>query len=237
MTEVVSSLSEQDARALTNSIAAALNVAWDKIVRAYELRAWEPLGYATWDAYCAAEFGSQRLRLPAEERAETVQSLQQAGLSTRAIASATGTDKRTVSRDLASAGGASAPPDQQSVTEHNEPSPGRVGLDGRVHPAAAPHDPERAATKEVNRLKALARQRWSATTVGVHGLLAYHPAELIEVLTEDELDRAEELAASVGAWGVELGEYRSIPADPATTGAAGPTGRDGRNAAGTVGQS
>ncbi|MGB8503256.1 MAG: hypothetical protein WCE29_13610, partial [Mycobacterium sp.] len=59
------------------------------------------LGYANWDAYCEAEFGSLRVRLPREERRDVVCSLREAGLSIRAIASATGIDKNTVQTDLA----------------------------------------------------------------------------------------------------------------------------------------
>lgn len=118
-----SPLSEIEARRLTNQINGALTVAWDLVITAYERRVWEPLGYASWDSYCRAEFGTTRLRLPAEERAETVHSLREAGLSTRAIASATGTDKRTVGRDLAT-GGADAPPAPQSVTGDHSPRPG-----------------------------------------------------------------------------------------------------------------
>lgn len=95
-----SPLSEIEARRLTNQINGALTVAWDLVITAYERRVWEPLGYASWDSYCRAEFGTARLRLPAEERAETVHSLREAGLSNRAIAAATGTSDGTVRNDL-----------------------------------------------------------------------------------------------------------------------------------------
>jgi len=41
-------------------------------------------------------FGTSRLRLPREERAEVVASLRESGLSIRAIAAATGLNKETV---------------------------------------------------------------------------------------------------------------------------------------------
>lgn len=96
-----SPLSEIEARRLTNQINGALTVAWDLVITAYERGVWEPLGYASWDSYCRAEFGTARLRLPAEERAETVHSLREAGLSTRAIAAATGLGHGTVGRETA----------------------------------------------------------------------------------------------------------------------------------------
>jgi len=128
-------LSEFEARRLTRRINEALSVAWELVAEAYARRVWEPLGYGSWDAYCRAEFAASRLRLPAEEREETVRSLRAAGLSTRAIASATGYDKRTVTRDLS--GGAFAPPESalQPVT----------GLDGKHY---APHNASPVASGE-----------------------------------------------------------------------------------------
>ncbi|MGI8709712.1 MAG: hypothetical protein ACR2LA_01780 [Acidimicrobiales bacterium] len=74
-------------------IAAAIPVA-------YSGRAWAVLGYSSWDAYCDAEFGEFRMRLPREERQDVVASLRESGLSIRAIASATGNSTNTVSKDL-----------------------------------------------------------------------------------------------------------------------------------------
>lgn len=99
-------LTRDEAVALTNQIASAITIAWELIVRAYEGRAWQALGYASWDAYCHGEFGHSRLSLPAEERRERVRSLREHGLSTRAIAAATGTSKGTVANDLADTAGA-----------------------------------------------------------------------------------------------------------------------------------
>lgn len=91
---------EQEARALTDRIKVAVEGTWLLIQEAYTSRAWAALGYETWDAYCTAEFGTTRLRLPREERQEVVASLRESGLSVRAIASATGNSTRTVQKDL-----------------------------------------------------------------------------------------------------------------------------------------
>jgi hypothetical protein len=88
-------LSPSDARALTDQIKADVETVWDRIERAYLERAWAALGYANWDEYCLTEFGTSRLRLPREERPEIVASLREAGLSIRAIASATGAAYRS----------------------------------------------------------------------------------------------------------------------------------------------
>jgi hypothetical protein len=89
------------------------------------------LGYATWDDYAAAEFESVRgLRMPREDRAEVVQSLRQAGLSIRAIASATGIGDKTVQRDLAPVVN-----DYSSRAQSDEPIAAVIGIDGKRHPA------------------------------------------------------------------------------------------------------
>ncbi len=89
-----------EARALTEKITSALEVAWDLVEKAYNQRVWVALGYTSWDSYCASEFGAARLRVPREEQSDVVASLRQAGLSTRGIAAVTGMSKSSVSRAL-----------------------------------------------------------------------------------------------------------------------------------------
>lgn len=99
--DVVSGITVEQARELTDEIKTDAGALWDKVVRAYTERASDVLGYESWDTYCAAEFGSLRgLRLPLEERQDVVCSLRDAGMSTRTIASVTGASQSTVSRDL-----------------------------------------------------------------------------------------------------------------------------------------
>lgn len=90
----------EEARALTDRIKIAVEGTWQLIREAYTSRTWAVLGYDSWDAYCTDEFGETRLRLPREERQEVVASLRDSGLSVRAIASAVGVNKETVSRDI-----------------------------------------------------------------------------------------------------------------------------------------
>jgi transposase-like protein len=94
----------EEARALTDRIKIAVEGTWQLIREAYTSRTWAVLGYDTWDAYCTAEFGNARLRLPREERQEVVASLRDSGLSVRAIASATGVARNTVREDLREVG-------------------------------------------------------------------------------------------------------------------------------------
>lgn len=93
-------LSPEAARRLTDQIKTAVEAVWELVIQAYQARAWAALGYSTWDDYCTREFGSCRLRLPREERQEVVTSLRAAGLSSRAIAAATGNAQNTVLADL-----------------------------------------------------------------------------------------------------------------------------------------
>lgn len=117
-------LSEAQARQLTDRIKVAVEGTWLLIQEAYISRAWATLGYDSWDAYCTAEFGSARLRLPREDRQEVVASLRESGLSTRAIASATGISQMQVSRDLRSTGEPNVSP--------------VVGTDGKTYASPRP---------------------------------------------------------------------------------------------------
>jgi protein gp37 len=134
------------ARRLTDRIKVAVEGTWQLIQEAYLTRAWAALGYATWDDYMTREFGASRLSLPREERAETVASLRDAGLSLRAIAAAVGRDEKTVRNDLSA--GAEFPaqksaPDKPSVSNGN----GQLGLDGKVYsrrPSPPPASPSPA---------------------------------------------------------------------------------------------
>lgn len=96
----VTAMSPSDARALTESIRSTVDRVWDLIAKAYTQRAWAVLGYPTWDVYCEREFASTWFKLPRETRAEVVVSLRDSGLSTRAIAAATGVSQSTVQREL-----------------------------------------------------------------------------------------------------------------------------------------
>ena len=118
MSELV--ISAQDARNLTDKIKAGTAALWELIKEAYASRAWASLGYASWDDYCTQEFGTSRIRLPREERQEVVASMREIGMSTRAIASATGTPRRTVRRAMSEVG-------------HSGPPAPVTGTDGKTY--------------------------------------------------------------------------------------------------------
>lgn len=124
-------LNEVEARRLVDGIRADVSDLGERIATAYKGRAWVALGYQSWDALCDAEFQGARLRIPREDRAEQVQSLRAAGLSTRAIGTALGIGKGTVDRDLATAPSGAV---EQPTTVRS--------LDGRARPATQPARPQ-----------------------------------------------------------------------------------------------
>lgn len=107
------------ARALVDQIRSAVTVAVDAITEAWQGRAWEVLGYASWDALCESEFGV-RLQLPQAERMAVVGTMTADGMSTRAIGTALGVDKDTIREDRLRGG--------------NPPPAQVIGLDGKRYP-------------------------------------------------------------------------------------------------------
>ncbi|GAB2714072.1 hypothetical protein ACX801_18030 [Arthrobacter bambusae] len=130
------------ARELTRQIRVALEHSYTLIIAAWKGRAWESLGYKTWDAYVQGEFGTLALQPPREERPAIVMSMRDAGMSVRAIMSATGLGRGTVGRELEKPPGLSlaAPIGGGGVPNGTpeEQSPLRVvGRDGKSYPASS----------------------------------------------------------------------------------------------------
>lgn len=136
--EVLSEITADDARTLTDQIKVTVDGAWMLIQQAWQTRAWAALGYSSWDDYMTREFGTSRLRLPREERQEVTISMRELGMSTRAIASATGGSEATVRRSLAGASNdAPAPVAPRPIT----------GTDGKTYqPSQASPNPKPAPT-------------------------------------------------------------------------------------------
>jgi hypothetical protein len=98
----------------------------ETVLALWEARAWEMLSLQSWDDLCDSRGWTKRVALPRPERREVVAELRSAGMSTRAIASATGVDAKTVRNDIASAGGDNSPPAPV------------VGTDGKTYQSAQP---------------------------------------------------------------------------------------------------
>lgn len=160
---MTTNLAAVEARAITDRIKATISDAWDLIEQAYATRVWDALGYDSWDHYCLTEFGTTRLRLPRDERREVIVSMREIGMSTRAIASATGLSHMTVARDLAGVTDvtpATPPMKKETVTAPAatetapEPPPTArskvTGTDGKTYAATAPSAKPRAPKKPTN---------------------------------------------------------------------------------------
>jgi hypothetical protein len=156
-------VSATEARELTDRIKVAVDGTWHLIKQAYLSRAWDALGYTSWDDYCTREFGTSRLRLPREERQEVVSSMREIGMSTRAIAAATGTSVGTVHAELNAPGVQNRTPEPVDFYEDDEQvedvqeafvngeqrsthNPERVtGTDGKSYAAQPARTPNRSA--------------------------------------------------------------------------------------------
>lgn len=156
---VVQDITADQARHLTDRIKVAVEGTWQLVVEAYQARAWVALGYSTWDDYCTREFGTSRLRLPRETRREEIGSLREAGLSLRAIETATGVSKKTIIRDLREVVESTPPaPEPQEAArsvvaaafaQRDEAAapPKVTGLDGKTYAKPVPATPKAPARR------------------------------------------------------------------------------------------
>lgn len=71
------------------------------VATAYRGRAWEALGYGSWEALCKAELTEAKIWASLEERRERTRTLKAAGMSVRAIGAVLGVGVATVHRDAA----------------------------------------------------------------------------------------------------------------------------------------
>lgn len=160
---VTTDLTETAARELTDAIKQTVGIVWRQIERAYLGRAWVALGYGSWDDYCETEFDGARLRLPREERTMVVGSLRDAGMSTRAIAAATGMAQSSVVRELSGEPNGSPDPDADivdgGVVDVGEITHKPVtGADGKKYPATKSPTPRVDAIRDLAKLGLTAEQ-------------------------------------------------------------------------------
>lgn len=116
--------------------AEGLAMATEALSEAWRVRAWEALGYDTWDALCDAELGVRIA--PRSDRQAIVRQLAQEGMSSRAIGPALGISDRQARYDMAT-GGQDFPPNP--VT----------GLDGKLYPARTRMTPSQQPTPPMTR--------------------------------------------------------------------------------------
>ena len=95
-------LTEAGARKLTQRIRAKLSDVLDLVLRAWEGRAWEPLGYDSWQAYVDAELPElASLRLPVDERRSAVAAWAARDMPQRAMAAGLNVSPATIAGDVA----------------------------------------------------------------------------------------------------------------------------------------
>lgn len=88
-----------------------------RMIEGYHRRAWLGLGFGSWEDLCRAKSLPQLTR---DERRAVVGEMREAGMSTRAIAEATGASQTTITRDIES-GDPNGSPDPDTTTATESP--------------------------------------------------------------------------------------------------------------------
>lgn len=96
-------MSAAEARERTDNLKRHLTNAWFELKELYVGSAWVALGFHSWDAYVKSEFGTLQLTPPPAERVAVMVDMRTAGMSNRAIATATGLSVGTVHGNLKNA--------------------------------------------------------------------------------------------------------------------------------------
>jgi predicted XRE-type DNA-binding protein len=116
----------QDAQTRADDIRSRLESLIDNIealpplvMAAWENRDDRALGYEDWAAYIDAEYGTRMLKLDAATRQRWIKSLEQVGMSQRAIAVVVNVSQPTVQRALADSDGSA----RQMIAKANKTSP------------------------------------------------------------------------------------------------------------------
>jgi hypothetical protein len=132
-------MTADEARAITDRIKVDAAALWALIVEAFQRRAWDALGYASWHEYCVNEFDSTRIHLTREERDEVVCSLRDAGMTLREIGKTVDLSKDTVARALESVSNETSadedsPADEPTIPDLDVPSPAAKQSTSRPQP-------------------------------------------------------------------------------------------------------
>lgn len=152
----------------------------DLLREARDGNAAEILGFKSWTDYVANIFAETPLRLEREDRVEVAKVLSRYGMSTRAIASVTGSSNATVSRDINEDGS----PVDPTVTDETVDENGTAitGLNGKVYQRPEPSEPAEKPVKA--RRTALSKAAREACATIVAGL------DLIESIMADDRYKA-----------------------------------------------
>ncbi len=145
------------AEKLTEQIGNGFQAATELMIKAVKGRIWLAYGYTKFEDYRDIELGKYPLALPMLQRKAAVMKLAEAGLSSRAIAAATGTSDRQAARDKQEAldqvcqnGTPERAPDlddDEPVDVPEVPLPTTItGFDGKQYPATPPNSQPKPET-------------------------------------------------------------------------------------------
>lgn len=95
-------VSYADVRQSIDTAKARLEEAAEQIIWQIENRAWQVLGYSSWNEMREAEYGGAAFMVPRDDRPELVVRMRRSGLTQVEIASTAGINRETVAKDLRS---------------------------------------------------------------------------------------------------------------------------------------
>jgi len=189
----------EEAKQLLTRVKTALADLVPDIIRLYTTRAWEVLGYPTWQVMCQAELPVVSTLDIEQRRVVAVALREQGGLSVRAIAPLLGVDPATVSRDLTRV--ANATPGEVNLAAYSgngtRPPTSIVGLDGKNY-ASHPRGSVREGTSPAHGFAAAATKvdRFAQKLLDFCNRTEFESErEALAVETRDELSDA---AAKLG---------------------------------------
>lgn len=197
--EPKSDFTPTQASKLTEKIKRGATTTYEDIQKAYLGRIWLALDCKSWDEYLDKHYEGLALALPREKKKEAVQSLAAAGMSSRAIAAATGVSQSTAARQSAkvtdpapkSPESNDSPDnvidiDPKDITEIKDgDEQRRLGADGKSYPASMP--PREPVTVEiVSAAKSIAKDM-DVVRIRLDSLFSREDYEDAKVLVQEAL--------------------------------------------------
>jgi hypothetical protein len=123
MTVVAIAITEGEVRRSILAAQTHLERAAEEIVWQIENRAWEQIGYSSWDAMREAEYGGAAVIVPRADRPQLVARLRSEGLSQQSIGDTLGVTDRTVANDL-----------NRNISDEDQQPPTIVNARGQERP-------------------------------------------------------------------------------------------------------
>jgi hypothetical protein len=137
---------EEEAQQLTQKLVQSMLDSWHLLREAFVRRAWEVLGYPSWDSYCDDALSTAAFRLSPEWRQQVVAQLSSGAqpMSNRAIGAALGVSEGTVRNDLSR----SATAQNYAIAEGDDSSQNATAANAAVEPEQAAADAGASADED-----------------------------------------------------------------------------------------